>query len=38
MLMRGWEGHGVAVMLRDLGGLLGTKRMKFRDLEEGVQP
>lgn len=35
MLMRGWEGYAVAVMLRDLGELLGTKMMQLR--EGGVQ-
>lgn len=37
MLMRVWEGHGVAVRQRDLGRLLGTKRIKLRDLGGGVQ-
>lgn len=36
MLTRVWEGHGVAVRLQDLGGLLGTKGMKPRDTEEGI--
>lgn len=35
MLTRGWEGYSVTVMLRDLGGLLGTKMMQLR--EGGVQ-
>lgn len=37
MLVRGWEGRGVAVMLRDLGWLPGTKRMRFRDVEPPKQ-
>lgn len=36
MLTRAWEVHGVAVMLRGVGGLVGTKRMKIRDLRGGV--
>lgn len=37
MLTRGRERCGVAVMAQDLGGLLGTKRMKVRDLGGGIQ-
>lgn len=32
MLIRVWEGRGVVVMLRDVGGSLEIKKMKFRDL------
>lgn len=35
MLTRGGEGCGVVVMAPDLGGLLGTKRMKLRGLGGG---
>ena len=37
MLTRGWESHGAAVMLQDLGGLLGTTGMRLRDPEGGIQ-
>lgn len=37
MLTRGWQGHGVAMMLGDPEGLLGAKRIKLRDLGGGVQ-
>lgn len=37
MLTRAWEGCGVAVMLRDVGGPLETKKMKLRDLGGPVQ-
>lgn len=35
MLTQGWEGHGMAVTVRDLR--MGTKRLKLRDLGGSVQ-